>query len=664
MDVLSGLKAGQVAPGGRRDSLGSSSSSSKSSFSASNKDKDFISALRDTSSEKSEPALAKNYEKPGQKTPRDLKDSTKDNVPPQVRAGVREEPVVKDVVAKEVQAKVEQPQTKEEMVDSIPRRIALQTFIRKMREDVGVDANQIMAAMAALSPEQLAAPPEQNMQAILSELNLQGDQKMKAEGLFEELLEQTATNSLADHLKTSGRELSMQVLSERELREKSMKEALARMNENFFVENKVATPVKEQNAEGSEQAPMSPNFWATGAAGGAAGAVAATSTSATAAAGTPATAAPGMFIPAGMQAVTPQSLNSEMGLKAQSLAESFGTEGSEALSQEFAAEQAGSEFAAEQVVNGESAQVAAEVTEGKKVENFKSLEEQLRGFKLENMQSRPAATKQAQAAYEMLSPKNSMLLPQAVDGAKASGLAPTNAEALTTGAVGMGAMVGGLSLMGAGDEQDSQAAEQEGFFNPQSLATDSQTKDMKQIDMSKFTVTMQPTAQEESANIKELINQAQFLSTKGGGEMKMALSPEGLGEVIMKVSVNGGQVNVEMMAESNEAKKLLEKGMGELKANLLSHKLNVENIKVDFQQSSDISKHMEDQRGQEQRQFAQDFLENFRQNNSGWRQGLTDMAGPTGRRGKSDGEEKDTQIRIEQMNAKNKRSDKRLDLVA
>src|SRR4029079_730105 len=135
-----------------------------------------------------------------------------------------------------------------------------------------------------------------------------------------------------------------------------------------------------------------------------------------------------------------------------------------------------------------------------------------------------------------------------------------------------------------------------------------------------FVISNQPTPTQEAKNIREVITQAQYLARQGGGQMKITVAPEGLGEVTMKVALHGGQVNVQMFAESNDAKKLLEKGLGELKATLISHNLKVDQIKVDLPQ--DISNQLKQGHDNAQRQFAQQFMEQFRQDNREWREGL------------------------------------------
>jgi flagellar hook-length control protein FliK len=117
--------------------------------------------------------------------------------------------------------------------------------------------------------------------------------------------------------------------------------------------------------------------------------------------------------------------------------------------------------------------------------------------------------------------------------------------------------------------------------------------------------------------VTDLVQSAQVMVRDGGGEMKVTLTPDGLGEVAMKVSVRDGKVSVQMITESDEAKKLIERQLGDLKTSLTSQHLSVDGIKVDT--ASNIGKQMEQQYNDAQRQMAQQTLEQFRQDQQGWR---------------------------------------------
>ncbi len=140
-----------------------------------------------------------------------------------------------------------------------------------------------------------------------------------------------------------------------------------------------------------------------------------------------------------------------------------------------------------------------------------------------------------------------------------------------------------------------------------------------------------PTAKEEQDNVRELIHQAQAAIKKGGGEIKMDLKPEGMGQVHLKVSVEDGQVNVQMLTESDAAKHLLEKGLHELKSNLAAHQLKLEGLKVDV--SPLAQKHMgtdqqaDDQARQQTRQFANDVMGQLREERQAFQQGFMENPG-------------------------------------
>jgi flagellar hook-length control protein FliK len=131
------------------------------------------------------------------------------------------------------------------------------------------------------------------------------------------------------------------------------------------------------------------------------------------------------------------------------------------------------------------------------------------------------------------------------------------------------------------------------------------------------------TDKDQAVNVRELIKQAQVMLRRGGGEMKIEMSPEGMGQIHLKVAVENGHVNLQMITESDAAKKMLENGLHELKAGLAAHKLHVERAQIEI--GNEIQKQLDQQSQQEQarqqaRQSAMDFMGNFRENNEGFRQ--------------------------------------------
>jgi flagellar hook-length control protein FliK len=135
------------------------------------------------------------------------------------------------------------------------------------------------------------------------------------------------------------------------------------------------------------------------------------------------------------------------------------------------------------------------------------------------------------------------------------------------------------------------------------------------------TGTIRP--QQAEANIQQIMNQAQYMMKKGGGESIVRLSPEGLGDLHLKVTVTDGKVNLAMAAETKEAKSLIESSLSELKSNLSSHNLKVESVKVDVgNQLASDNNNSSQQSGfkfDQGREQARQFLNNFHEENSSGR---------------------------------------------
>jgi flagellar hook-length control protein FliK len=141
-----------------------------------------------------------------------------------------------------------------------------------------------------------------------------------------------------------------------------------------------------------------------------------------------------------------------------------------------------------------------------------------------------------------------------------------------------------------------------------------------------FAIGPRPAPGDSEANIQEIIRQASVIAKKGGGEMKLELRPEGMGQVNLRVSVQEGQVNVQMVTESNEAKRMLEGSLHDLKSGLSAHKLQLEALRIDSHDG--IQKQMEQQQREAQReaarQFAGDFMGGFREDREAFRQAFSD----------------------------------------
>ena len=116
---------------------------------------------------------------------------------------------------------------------------------------------------------------------------------------------------------------------------------------------------------------------------------------------------------------------------------------------------------------------------------------------------------------------------------------------------------------------------------------------------------------ESTEGVESIVKNVNFLTKKGGGEMKVQLNQEGLGEVHLKVAVNEGKVNIQMLTDNKDTKKLLESDLSALKVELGEKKIDLQDIKVDVQKDlrGNLEEQFADQRREQTRQFWQQFKE-------------------------------------------------------
>ncbi len=133
-----------------------------------------------------------------------------------------------------------------------------------------------------------------------------------------------------------------------------------------------------------------------------------------------------------------------------------------------------------------------------------------------------------------------------------------------------------------------------------------------------------------ATNAQDLVRHAQILIKNGGGEMKMQLKPEGVGDVTLKVAVKDGQVQIQMMTETDSAKRVLESNLDDLKTSLAQNKLHIDALKIEV--GGEMAKQrfeqaQQDANREQTRQMAQDFMGQFRNDREGFRQGFGDLSG-------------------------------------
>ncbi len=127
-------------------------------------------------------------------------------------------------------------------------------------------------------------------------------------------------------------------------------------------------------------------------------------------------------------------------------------------------------------------------------------------------------------------------------------------------------------------------------------------------------------------NMQSIVQQARTFVDEGGGSMEIHLQPEGMGKVHLKVAVEDGHVSVQMLTDNAVAKRALEESLFEIRNSLEGHKLLVDTLKVEMSQDyqkdfSDFNRNMQEQAN---RDFAEQFLGQFREERDQKMGGLLD----------------------------------------
>ena len=119
-------------------------------------------------------------------------------------------------------------------------------------------------------------------------------------------------------------------------------------------------------------------------------------------------------------------------------------------------------------------------------------------------------------------------------------------------------------------------------------------------------------------NVQELMKQAHFLAIKGGGEMTVKMSPEGMGEIQLKVLMQDGKLNIDMQTQDKSVKKLIEDSLTELKSGLAAQQIHVDHVRITSVNATNTENSAQmhtnqDQSGaqQQQRDFWKNFQDNF-----------------------------------------------------
>ena len=104
-------------------------------------------------------------------------------------------------------------------------------------------------------------------------------------------------------------------------------------------------------------------------------------------------------------------------------------------------------------------------------------------------------------------------------------------------------------------------------------------------------------------------------SAQGGGEMRIRLRPDNLGELNVRVSTRGGEVSLQIQASDDRAKRIIEESMSHLKdrMNAQNLSLGVVDLSVSSSQSGGFTPDSQSQSRQQSSGFGQDFSQSFGQ---------------------------------------------------
>ncbi len=129
-------------------------------------------------------------------------------------------------------------------------------------------------------------------------------------------------------------------------------------------------------------------------------------------------------------------------------------------------------------------------------------------------------------------------------------------------------------------------------------------------------------------NVQNVMQQAQYLVKAGGGEMKVKMTPEGLGEIQLSVELKDGKIQLHMATENKETKKMLESSLSDLRESLSQQKISLDSVKIDTVARTNTENHASNNN-----QFGQNQNQESRDTRQFWNQFQDQFGGRPGREG-------------------------------
>lgn len=553
-------------------------------------------------------------------------------------------PKIKNQGLPEKTSPVPMPEIQRVPMSGAKQQAAVADFMSEMQSKFGVTPEELVGAFVEMDEDTLKGRPEDAMGQFLAALQLTPQQQDEAARLYQNLVQETGDSALNEKLGADKPVVNFQILNAREQRTMRLRDSLDAMNDNFFRRGAFAPVNTVGNANplattvDSELAALAPK--------GPPGMVSQSLSRSDFPSEFRSELSPEMSEGGGKNDLSaareftapenPMAFTDQAGVDVKRSDDSGDDDGASlSLLRATPLALAGSAGAV-----GVSA-VGATATGAELSESVDAL-----GVDqpYEFSSDMPVANSAADAVTEQLTDSwaqdgNSDFTQGGADSEpftqSGQQAAQSNFSSAMQGAAAASVPLGKFALSKGAESKGTDADTKTGIEAATSLAAGAVISDRKGTQPLTPDAMMmrqpQPTQQQQTENIQELIRQAQVIMKRGGGEMKLKLQPEGMGEVNLKVAVLNGQVNVQMITETDGAKKLLENGLTDLKNELAAHKLHVETLKVDLageaaHKKFDSQGHSDPQREQA-RQFAGDFLGQFREDRQAFRQAFGDDQG-------------------------------------
>lgn len=487
---------------------------------------------------------------------------------------------------------------------AVLKQQAVLEFMDGMQAKFGVAPATIISAFAQLDEKTLGGRPEDAMAQLLAQLQIPAGQMKDAEAMYQKMVQATGESALNERLGVGKKVVNLEILAPKEQRRVELNSSLDTMSDKFFRRGQL---LGGESTDGAMNDPLSKMGFAQSQQG----------------------VVPGLEQGVDTSVESVENRNeSSSGGENKTDGKGLGL-GLGALT--GAGLVAGGAMKSASGTTAQAMTAAAQSSAGSAVESV--------GHSLSEEASEFGATEESMDEF------------LAGDGGNGQSLAQNSPSAMNSAdtIAGFGASLAGAGAAAskavaayAGSADDSKQAESEvnvdtGQPNLNAVGTGpSQTAAAKAANLSPSAMILQgpqASSEQQQENINEIIRQAQVVMKRGGGEMKIQLTPEGLGQVNLKVNVQDGQVNVQMMTENDAAKKLLENGLTDLKAQLAAHKLHVETLKVDMQSDAGMKKFEQnfgEQQREQARQFASDFMGQFRDERQHFYSNFMDRPGTKG----------------------------------